>query len=156
MSRSSPEIDNLRSVPTGRSAFVSGRKLLDDCNDVELLALLIRCEADDQSLTGKIAVACVPLTRLRAMPWRYGRSLRAVMLLPYAFSCFNDPDWAARFWPLTAESTVIAQLAMAGHLVNPAHNATHYYNPKLADPSWAKLFEPIATIGDHVFMRETQ
>ena len=38
---------------------------LERLTDIELLALMIAAEADDQPIEGKVAVACVPVERLR-------------------------------------------------------------------------------------------
>lgn len=124
---------------------------------IQLWALLIRGEADDQPLAGKVAVACVPVTRLQSRPWRYGRQLADIILKPSAFSCYNDLKWLfSRFWPLTDEALHIAQLAHAGHLSNPAPGATHYYNPRITTPYWLPACDYVATIGDHVFVRERE
>lgn len=143
-----------RSDLIDRSAFVSGQKLLDGCNTHELLAWMIKCEAGDQPLSGKVAVACVPLERVECRPWRYGSDLRSAILKPQAFSCFDDLDWAARFWPVDPEYLTLARLAAADLLHTPAPGATHYYNPKINTPYWAPLFEHVAAIGDHIFKRE--
>lgn len=60
-------------------------------SDVELLALLIAGEADGESLAGQVAVACVPVERLRRRRW--GATLRDVILQPYQFSTFNNGHW---------------------------------------------------------------
>jgi len=38
------------------------------------------------------------------------------------------------------------------HLPNPIGRATHFYNPRLVCPSWAKHGDLVALIGDHVYL----
>ena len=143
-------------VPTARGFFVSSEFSLEGRNDIDILALLIKSEAGSEPLRGQAAVACVPFTRVSYMPWRYGRDVRSAMLKPKAFSCFNDLAWVARFWPVEEHYYTLARMAEASLIANPAPGATHYYNPDISQPYWRHEFKHIATIGDHVFMRESK
>lgn len=134
--------------------------MLDKLSTIDLMALLIRAEADDQPEAGKVAVAYTLLTRAAMRPWRYGRDVRAVALKPLQYSCFNHPRHWQRFYTPHAPAWTAAQaLSLAvlnGEVANPAPGATHYYNPALVTPYWAKpeYAKWIAEIGDHVFMQE--
>ena len=143
-----------------RRLFYWGRIMLQRLNTLELMALLIRAEADDQPEAGKLAVAWTVVERVDARPWRYGTNLRAVMLKPAQYSCFNEERHWKRFYepesPLFLEAFGLAIGVICGERPNPAAGATHYYNPSLAKPYWAdpKYAQFVAQIGDHVFMRE--
>lgn len=126
--------------------------MLDHLSDAQIHSLMIAAESADQPIEGQIAVAHVPLTRLEMRPWRYGRTLRDVLLMPSAFSCFNGSAHWSRFLSSVERFTMMTELVP--FLPNPMPYATHYYNPRLATPYWAPKFERIGTIGDHIFMME--
>lgn len=136
----------------GGDAFLYWGHMLEHLSDLNLYGLMIAAEAANQPLEGQIAVAHVPLTRLQMRPWRYGRTLREVLLMPSAFSCFNDSAHWQRFLSSVDRFAMMAELIH--HVPNPMPNATHYYNPKLATPYWVSKFEKIGVIADHIFMRE--
>lgn len=127
---------------------------LADYTDVELLALLIAGEADNQPLMGRVSVACVPVERLRRGRW--GDSLRKVMLQPYQFSAFNANHWR-NFTHRIGAHVTLAELAIERLLNSPAAGATHYCRydmqpmPKWAEPQYSTYLGRIAA---HVFYRE--
>jgi spore germination cell wall hydrolase CwlJ-like protein len=50
-----------------------------------------------------------------------------------------------------------ALAVLSGKVTSPCGYATHYYNPRLAKPPWAydahgQLIDPVAVLGDHVFL----
>ena len=47
----------------------------------------------------------------------------------------------------------IVTLARQNKLKDVTHGATHYFNPKKANPSWAKKMKKTATIGHHDFYK---
>ena len=61
-------------------------KQLKELSDIDLLATLIRGEAEGEPLLGKIAVACVVRNRVEDPQWPDAWS--GVMLQKYQFSCF--------------------------------------------------------------------
>ena len=135
---------------------------LNTLSDVELLALLVAGEADNQPLAGQVAVACVPLERVRRGRW--GHTLRGVLLQPYQFSTFNDvgrpgalDDHWTRFLHRQQMYYLLARLAMDRHLNSHAPNATHYCRADLEPkPRWTlprySMF--LGQIGDHLFFVE--
>ncbi len=125
---------------------------LQRLTDLELLALLIAGEADDQPLEGQVSVACVPVERLRRHRW--GTSLRAVMLQPYQFSTFNADHWQS-FTPRIGRYIMMAQLATERLLNTATPGASHYHATSSA-PAWShsKQMVRIGVIGQHVFYRE--
>lgn len=135
---------------------------LSALGDVELLALLIAGEADNQPLAGQVAVACVPIERLRRGRW--GATLRAVLLYPNAFSTFNDvgrpgalDDHWVRFWHRQQMYWMLARLAIDRHVHSPVASATHYCRHDLEPkPRWTlpRYSTRLGQIGDHLFYRE--
>ena len=43
--------------------------------------------------------------------------------------------------------------AMTGASLNPCPGANFYYNPKIANPRWSKIYTPVCEIGQHSFLR---
>lgn len=143
-----------------RAFLIGGQMSLQDLNTWDLMALLIRAEADNQPLAGKIGVAYTVVERYKFRPLRYGQTPRAVMLKPMQYSCFNeDRYWLPFYDPTSLRFINARELALGvvfNDLDNPAPGATHYYNPAIVTPFWAdpKYSQFIAQIGDHIFMRE--
>lgn len=49
------------------------------------------------------------------------------------------------------ESLELAELALKGELTDVTNGATHYFNPRLADPYWQHAFVQTAQIDNHTF-----
>lgn len=88
---------------------------------------------------------------------------RSIVLQPKQFSMWNkvsDPEKLAmklaieyrdnKTWK---EAVKIVDLAMKGQLKDITGGATFYFNPKLANPSWAKKMVKTASIGNHDFYK---
>lgn len=125
---------------------------LERLTDIELLALMIAAEADDQPIEGKVAVACVPVDRLRRGRW--GNSLRQVILQPYQFSTFNGSHWK-RFGIRIGAHVMLAEMAINSLCNSPVNGATHYHTADIL-PVWAKSPAMIrrGQIGAHLFYQE--
>lgn len=125
---------------------------LERLTDLELLALLIAAEADNQPLEGKVAVACVPVERLRRQRW--GRTLHQVIMQPYQFSTFNDSHWK-RFGVRISAYIMLAEMAINNLCNSPVNGSTHYHTVAVS-PVWAKspaMFRR-GQIGAHIFYQE--
>lgn len=125
---------------------------LQRLTDIELLALMIAGEADNQPLEGRVAVACLAVERHRRKRW--GDTLRKVILQPYQFSTFNGVHWQ-RFTPRISAHVQLAELAIERLLNTPTSGATHYHTASIL-PVWAKSPQMMrhGQIGDHVFYVE--
>jgi len=125
---------------------------LSGLTNIELLALMIAGEADNQPLTGRVAVACVAVERLRRHRW--GDTLRKVLLQRYQFSTFNGAHWQ-QFTHRIGAHTALAELAIERLLNSPVNSATHYHTADVSPP-WAKSSAMICLgqIGSHIFYRE--
>lgn len=78
----------------------------------------------------------------------------------YQFSCWSprDPNRAkmdAKYLgdgdPLFASAVMIAQLCVAGELLDLTNGADHYYSTAIPTPYWAKGEKAIASVGSHKF-----
>lgn len=121
-----------------------------------IISYTLYAEARGEPFKGKMAVAAVIQTRAR----RAKSSLTEICLKDRQFSCWNNLDAVPEFY-------------ISGHGIQPADNQarsdcygiawvlmtsprkwqalTHFYNPALAAPSWAKSLRGKRTIGNHVF-----
>ncbi|MEO5336888.1 MAG: cell wall hydrolase [Magnetospirillum sp. WYHS-4] len=143
-----------------------------DLSEEQVLARTLWGEARGEKHEGRVAVACVILNRAaRAQAHRrrkgtrfwWGETPKEVCLQPLQFSCWNGSDQnLPKMLAVTeadkafADCLAIARDALAGRLVDNTGGATHYINPKLVDPSWAKSMIETARIGRHAFYRETR
>lgn len=124
-------------------------------SDLEVLARIVKGEALQCSFEGKVAVAAVVLNRVRDPRWP--NTIRGVAHQPKQFSCYN-PEYRQRLYygPVPEECYRAARAALAGQ--DPTGGATHYYNPYLVQPAWARNLTPTRRIGTgpndtHVFFR---
>ena len=113
--------------------------------DLEVLARIVKGETWVNSIyEGQVAVAAVVLNRVRSP--RYPNTVPDVAHQPWQFSCYN-PDVRARLYdgPIRADALQAARDAAAGY--DPTDGATHYFNPYLVQPSWAKSLKFLVRIG---------
>ena len=122
----------------------------------EELACLTRniyFEARGESREGQIAVAYVTLNRV-AKP-DYGNTICAVVYEDSQFSWTEDglsdrPKDKAAY----ALAMLVALDVLRGRVPDPSEGATHFYNPSVVSPGWARQFAETAVIDQHRFMRE--
>lgn len=138
-----------------------------DLEDVELLACCLYGEARNQGLDGMLAVGSVVMNRVRAGGW-YGTGIKAVVLKPKQFSCFNDGDpnratlehiagdfrESLRRLEVLKHCHWIARGILEGQLTGNVGSATHYHT-RGVDPVWNDAMRLVVAIKDHVFF-ETQ
>ena len=153
---------------------------IEQQDEETLLAMLVWGEARGESPSGRVAVAHVPLTRLRERNARRSSlrrqaTLKSVILRRAQFSCFNrnDPNRELLLRPVEAEGLGLwavcwrtASAALRGLSANPAQGATHYVVRRLwsrpaVDASRPQWFEQplidsgqtklVEIIGNHVF-----
>lgn len=133
---------------------------LDALNDRHLLAKTIYGEAAEQPFKGKLAVGQVIMNRVNT-PGKYGQDIRSVVTKPNAFSIWNNlgNPWTHKTLisqeddPAYAEALKAADMILSGKAPDLTKGATHYYNPKKADPAWKTAGKETARIGDHRFRR---
>jgi hypothetical protein len=149
---------------------VTDRPDPESLDDEQVLARTLWGEARGESHEGRVAVACVILNRVsRAQAHRkskgsrfwWGETVNEVCLQPWQFSCWNGDDPNLPKMLAVGETDgafcdclAIARQALAGQLADITGGATHYINPKLANPDWAARVVETARIGRHVFFLE--
>lgn len=122
--------------------------------EVEVLARIVKGECwFDTPFEGMVAVAATVLNRVRSPAWP--NSITRVALQPSQFSCYN-PDNRRHLYegPIPESAWRAARAALAGE--DPSEGATHYYNPYLVRPRWARGMHETARLGSnkrntHVF-----
>jgi N-acetylmuramoyl-L-alanine amidase len=112
---------------------------------LEVLARIVKGEMPhDGCFEGKVAVAAVVLNRVRhpAFP----KSIPGVAHQPLQFSCYNR-DVRRRLYngPIPEWAWEAARAAVNGR--DPSNEATHYFNPYLVQPSWARTMRFLKRIG---------
>lgn len=151
-----------------------------DVDQIHCLAKNIYFEARGESTNGKIAVANVTMNRVfnRKYPnticgvveqavysrwWREHHNRLVPVKWKCQFSWFCDgksdnirltkddgtvigPNMIA--WQKSLE---IAIGVVKGRYTDNTNGATHYYNPRLADPKWAAAYQHVAVIENHSF-----
>lgn len=84
---------------------------------------------------GKVAVAAVVLNRVRSR--HYPNSIKGVAHQPLQFSCYNRNLRDRLYWGKVPQWAVdAARKALEGY--DPVAGATHYYNPYVVTPRWAR------------------
>lgn len=123
-------------------------------SEVEVLARIVKGECwFDTPFEGMVAVAATVLNRVRSPAWP--NSISRVALQPSQFSCYN-PDNRRHLYegPIPESAWRAARAALAGE--DPSEGATHYYNPYLVRPRWARGMHETTRLGSnkrntHVF-----
>lgn len=115
----------------------------------DVVAATLWHEARGEGKVGIDAVASVIYNRSA----KSGRTLQGECLRPKQFSCWNGKVPSV---PANAKGKVwdycqkVAKSLCDGSFV-PTVSATHYYNPKLCNPSWARVMKNSTVIGNHRF-----
>ena len=128
-------------------------------SDLEVLARVVKGECPaDTPFEGKVAVAAVVLNRVRSK--RFPMSIPEVAHQEKQFSCCN-PSSRARLYdgPIPAAAWEAARAAAEGH--DPTGGCTHFFNPYLVQPGWARGLEFVKRIGTapgntHAFYRDKE
>ena len=115
-------------------------------SDEVILARMLFGEARNCTELEKVAVAYTTLNRIDDGKKWNGETLREVILCPKQYSCFNEnnPNRKELMNPEKYDKSSfedclrIARGVLEGKYQDPTNGATHYFNPKLANPSWAR------------------
>lgn len=130
--------------------------LIDDNNEIDLLARTIWGEARGEGQTGMQAVANVIMNRVEKGGW-YGATVQDVVLKKWQFSTWNegDPNRQKALDVTTADPSFwaakkIASLAYNGQLDDITGGAVNYH-ARSVSPYWANTMTQTAVIGNHIF-----
>ena len=140
---------------------------LGDSDEV-LLARMVFGEARNCSEVERVAIAYTVINRANDGKIWNGETIREAILKPKQYSCFNENDVnrdklmdPETYDPKSfGECLDVAKKVLSGEFEDPTNGATHYFNPKVSNPSWAKKLEKIGRIetssgpGKHEFYRE--
>ena len=122
-----------------------------DSDDVAPIATIL-LEAQNQPLEGQIAVGEVIRNRMK----NRGQTAPQVCRARKQFSCWNETAWyeprlrlaTTASWDMAAKAWELSKTS------NYTKGANHYFNPRLAKPSWARKMRKMATIMNHDFYKE--
>lgn len=119
--------------------------------EIELLARLVRAEAEGESYEGQVAVAASVLNRLNDP--RYPNTISQIIYqvdqgIYYQYSPVMDGRINL---PATASTLKAVQAALNGW--DPSHGAIGFYNPAKTTNKWVRSHPVTTQIGNHVFYR---
>ena len=114
-------------------------------SDGVLLARMIFGEARDCSYLERAAVGCTAVTRANDRKNWNGETIRQAILKPWQYSCFNenDPNKNVLMNPESYDAKSfyecldVSKKILDGKVEDPS-KITHYFNPKLGRPKWAR------------------
>lgn len=132
--------------------------ILADCvheEQVEVLALNMYHEARGEPMDGMQMVGEVTLNRVEAS--NYPDTICDVVYQPHQFSWThtvkNHEPQEVEIW---LDVLVLAENLILGEVKTFGNGATHFINPDKVRriPNWARQFEKVGKIGNHVFYQQ--
>jgi N-acetylmuramoyl-L-alanine amidase len=115
--------------------------------EIDLLARLVRAEAQTESFEGKIAVACVVLNRVESK--KFPDTIKEVI---YARGQFQPVQNGEINKPADKESIKAVKAALSDQR-NLAPGSLFFYNPAIATSRWLDTRRTTMVIGQHVFKK---
>lgn len=113
-------------------------------SDLDLLARVVRAEAQGEPYDGQVAVAAVILNRVNHP--EFPNTIAGVVYEPLAFSVVADGQVNK---PADESAMQAAHCALNG--LDPSGGALYFYNPAKTRSSWIQSRAVIKTIGEHIF-----
>lgn len=132
--------------PSTSAASTSGNTVHHlNAADLEVVARIVKGECPpNMPWEGKVAVAAVLLNRVERPG--YPKTVRGVAHQPLQFSCYNRNVRNRLYYgPVPQWCFDVARSAARGE--DPTGGATHYFNPYLVRPGWARNLRFIKRIG---------
>lgn len=113
----------------------------------DLLARLVRAEAQGEPLVGKVEVALVVLNRVNSK--QFPDTIKDVIYQPGQFSVVSNGEINK---PADAESRQAVERALS---ISRSRNSgsLYFYNPKVTRSSWLESKETTKVIGNYVFKK---
>lgn len=119
--------------------------------EVFCLAENVYHEARGEHMIGQIMVANVTMNRVKS--GRFPDTVCDVVHQPWQFSWTHQrvrfAPKKAKEWEQAVDVAAMVYLGIIGDLTN---GVMFYYNPKQANPYWARKMEVAFTEGNHIFM----
>jgi N-acetylmuramoyl-L-alanine amidase len=116
-------------------------------SEIDLLARLVRAEAQTEPIEGKIAVACVVLNRVENP--QFPNSIKEVIYAPGQFQPVKNGQINK---PADQESIQAVKAALTDKR-EFAPGALFFYNPTIATSRWLDKRATTLVIGQHVFKK---
>lgn len=113
-------------------------------SDLDLLARVVRAEAQGEPYDGQVAVAAVILNRVNDP--NFPNTIAGVVYEPLAFSVVSNGQVNK---PADESAVQAAHCALNG--LDPSGGALYFYNPAKTKSSWIRSRSVIKTIGEHIF-----
>lgn len=116
-------------------------------DEIDLLARLVRAEAQIEPFEGKVAVACVVLNRIENS--QFPDTIESVIYEPRQFQPVSNGEINK---PADAESVAAVKAALTNQR-NLVGDSLFFYNPTIATSRWLDSRPTTVTIGQHVFKK---
>jgi N-acetylmuramoyl-L-alanine amidase len=154
-----PQISNLnliypgQEIHTNKTIRSNEPKIEEPVNlsllkeEIDLLARLVRAEAQTETIEGKIAVACVVLNRVESP--QFPNTIKEVLYAPGQFQPVQNGEINK---PADEESIQAVQAALTEQR-QLAPGALFFYNPAIATSRWLDSRTTTLVIGQHVFKK---
>lgn len=142
-------------APNSTPKCIKAKMFAKKYSDKEIVAATICAEAGGEPWAGQVMVGEVIANRAI----NGGMSVRTVCLAPKQFSCWNNRGTmeirmqTMRRHPAWADCLRIAE-SICQKNYKPVSQVTHYFNPKKANPKWARGMKLVAVVGKHRFYTE--
>lgn len=114
-------------------------------SEIDLLARIVRAEAQSEPFEGKVAVAAVVLNRLESP--KFPDSIRDVIYQRGQFQPVRNGQINKR----ADKESLKAVYAALGDMRNIVKDSLFFYNPAIATSRWLDSRKTTAVIGQHVF-----
>lgn len=136
-------------IPTASSGAVTANSRFNlSQSDIDLLARLVRAEAEGEPYSGQVAVAATILNRLKDP--RYPNTIPGIIYQVDNGSYQYSPVLDGRInLPATSSAYKAVQAALTGW--DPSNGANGFYNPTRTSSQWVRSHPVTARIGNHVF-----
>jgi N-acetylmuramoyl-L-alanine amidase len=114
----------------------------------DLLARLVRAEAETEPFSGKVEVALVVLNRVDSK--QFPDTIEGVIYQPGQFTTVENGEINK---PADAESKQAVEKALSIDRSNKDDGSLYFYNPKITSDDWLESKETTKVIGNHVFKK---
>jgi N-acetylmuramoyl-L-alanine amidase len=117
-------------------------------HEIDLLARLVRAEAQTEPFEGKIAVACVVLNRVESS--QFPDTIKEVIYEPGQFQPVSNGEIHE---PADEESIAAVKEALSEKRNIVPESSLFFYNPDIATSRWLDSRATTVVIGQHVFKK---
>lgn len=123
------------------------KKAKYSADEIDLLARLVRAEAEDEPYQGKIAVACVVLNRVESPA--FPNTIKKVIYQKRQF----QPVSNGQINKAADEDSIKAVHEALNEKRQKAAGSLFFYNPAIATSRWLDTRSTTLVIGNHVFKK---